>query len=192
MTPSPTEVTALLHRLQEEEGHDALDELLPLVYDELHRLAHLKLRGDRSGVTLSATALVHEAYLKLVGHHAVDWQDRTHFFGVAARAMRQVVIDRARRRQAQKRGGGALLLTLDESYFVPDQRASQFLALDEALRRLEALDERQSRIVECRFFAGLNVEETASALGVSPSTVKRDWRTARAWLAREIKRMEEA
>ena len=189
-TSSSSEVTELLGRLHEG-NREALDDLLPLVYDELHRLAHLKLRGDRPGVTLNTTALVHEAYFKLVDHHAVDWQSRSHFFGVAARAMRQVVIDRARRRQAQKRGGDAPKLTLDEERIAPVPQADRLVALDEALDRLETLDERQSRVVELRFFGGLTIEETAAALDVSPSTVKRDWRTAKAWLAREMKRMEE-
>lgn len=191
MPNSPSTVTHLLERLREED-REALDALLPLVYDELHRLAHLELRGEGPDITLRTTALVHEAYGKLVDHHAVDWQGRSHFFGVAARAMRQVVINRARKRQAQKRGGDAPHLTIDEGRIAVDQQADRLVALDEALDRLAAIDERQSRIVECRFFGGMTIEETAAALDVSPSTVKRDWRTAKAWLSREIKRMESA
>ncbi|NBC87167.1 MAG: sigma-70 family RNA polymerase sigma factor [Bacteroidetes bacterium] len=191
MSSSPSEVTHLLERLREED-REALDALLPLVYDELHRLAHLELRGEGPDITLRTTALVHEAYNKLVDHHAVDWQGRSHFFGVAARAMRQVVINRARKRKAQKRGGDAPHLTLDEGRIAVDQQADRLVALDEALDRLAAIDERQSRVVECRFFGGMTIEETAIALDVSPSTVKRDWRTAKAWLAREITRMESA
>jgi len=191
MSRSPSEVTHLLERLREED-REALDALLPLVYEELHRLAHLELRGEGPDITLRTTALVHEAYHKLVDNHAVDWQGRSHFFGVAARAMRQVVINRAKKRQAQKRGGDAPHLTLDEGRIAVDKQADRLVALDEALDRLAAVDERQSRVVECRFFGGMTIKETATALDVSPSTVKRDWRTAKVWLAREITRMESA
>jgi len=191
MPSSPSEVTHLLERLREED-REALDALLPLVYEELHRLAHLELRGEGPDITLRTTALVHEAYHKLVDNHAVDWQGRSHFFGVAARAMRQVVINRARKRKAQKRGGDAPHLTLDEGRIAVDKQADRLVALDEALDRLAAVDERQSRVVECRFFGGMTIKETATALDVSPSTVKRDWRTAKVWLAREITRMESA
>jgi len=191
MSRSPSEVTHLLERLREED-REALDALLPLVYEELHRLAHLELRGEGPDITLRTTALVHEAYHKLVDNHAVDWQGRSHFFGVAARAMRQVVINRARKRKAQKRGGDAPHLTLDEGRIAVDKQADRLVALDEALDRLAAVDERQSRVVECRFFGGMTIKETATALDVSPSTVKRDWRTAKVWLAREITRMESA
>jgi RNA polymerase sigma factor (TIGR02999 family) len=189
MSSSPSEVTHLLERLREDD-REALDALLPLVYEELHRLAHLELRGEGPDITLRTTALVHEAYNKLVDNHAVDWQGRSHFFGVAARAMRQVVINRARKRKAQKRGGDAPHLTLDEGRIAVDQQADRLVALDEALDRLAAFDERQSQVVECRFFGGMTIEETATALDVSPSTVKRDWRTAKVWLSREITRME--
>ena len=168
-----------------------LNELLPRVYDELHRQAHYQLRGDRPSPTLNTTALVHEAYFKLVDHHDVEWQDRSHFFAVAVRAMRQVIIDHARRRRAQKRGGDIPDLTLDEGRIQPDEQADRLIALDEALTRLEQFDERQSRVVECRFFGGLQVKETAEVLSVSSSTVKREWRTAKAWLHREMKRMEQ-
>lgn len=190
MAEKTENVTQLLTRLRTGD-REVFDELLPLIYDELHRLAHLKLKGHKPGVTLSTTALVHEAYFKLVDHHAVDWEDRAHFFSVAVRAMRQVVVDRARRRQAQKRGGGVPKITLEEDDVAPDQRADRLIALDEALSRLEELDERQSKVVECRYFGGFKVSETADILDVSPTTVKRDWRSAKAWLAREVKRMED-
>lgn len=182
-------VTRLLSRLSEG-SREALDELLPIVYDELHRQAHYQLRGNRPSNTLNTTALVHEAYFKLVDHHDVDWQDRSHFFAVAVRAMRQVIVDYARRRNAAKRGGGQPDLPLDERYMQPDEQAPNLIAIDEALSRLEKIDERQSKIVECKFFGGLTIEETAEVIGVSPTTVKRDWRTAKAWLYREIKRMQ--
>jgi RNA polymerase sigma factor (TIGR02999 family) len=188
--PPSNDVTQLLGSLCDG-NREAFDELLPLIYDELHRLAHLKLRGNRPGATLNTTALVHEAYFKLVDHHALDWAGRTHFFAVAARAMRQVVIDRARRRQAEKRGGGDTKITLDESRIAIDAQADRLIALDEALDHLARFDEHQAQIVEYRFFGGLTIAETASALDVSASTVKRDWRTAKAWLARQMKRMEE-
>ncbi len=187
MPPSVSHVTRLLEQLS---GGDrrALDELLPIVYAELRRQAHYQLRGHRPSPTLNTTALVHEAYVKLVDHHEVDWNDRSHFFAVAVRAMRQVIVDYARRRNAAKRGGGRLDLSFDEAYMHPAAQARDFVALDEALYRLEQIDERQSKIVECRFFGGLTIEETADILGVSPTTVKRDWRTAKAWLYREIRR----
>ncbi len=188
---SSSDVTALLIELRDGD-REALDELLPCVYDELHRQAHYQLRGDRPSPTINTTALVHEAYFKLVDHHWVDWQDRSHFFAVAVRAMRQVIVDHARKRQAQKRGGGTPDLPLDEERIRPEAQADRLVALDEALTRLEQLDERQSKVVECRFFGGFKVAETADILDVSPTTVKRDWRTAKAWLHREMKRMEEA
>jgi RNA polymerase sigma factor (TIGR02999 family) len=163
----------------------ALDRLLPVVYDELRRLAH-RVRAGRSGETLRTTALVHEAYLKLVPSADLDWQSRAHFFAVTARAMRQVLVGAARERLAAKRGGGEWAVTLDEVAQVAPVRAERMLALDEALARLAALDERQARIVECRFFTGLTVEETAAVLGLSTPTVKRDWRAARAWIAAEL------
>lgn len=182
------DVTRLLSQLSGG-NREALDELLPIVYQELRRQAHFQLRGNRPSPTLNTTALVHEAYFKLVDHHAVEWQDRSHFFAVAVRAMRQVIVDHARRKNAQKRGGGQPDLPLEEGRLRPDTQAKVLVALDEALERLEQIDERQSKVVECRFFGGFTIKETADVIGVSPTTVKRDWRTARAWLYRELKRM---
>lgn len=158
---------------------------MPLVYDELKRLAAHYLRAEGGPRTLSSTALVHEAYLKLVGADEVDWQNRAHFFGIAARMIRQILIDRARYHQRQKRGSGALTIALDESVAAPEKEID-LLRLESALDSLSALDERQSRIVELRFFTGLSVEETAEVLQISPRTVKRDWMVARAWLFREM------
>jgi RNA polymerase sigma factor (TIGR02999 family) len=160
---------------------DAVDRLFSMAYDELKDLAHL-IRGRDGAQTLNTTALVHEAYLKLRPERGLDLDDRTHFTHIVARAMRQVVIDEARRRSAEKRGGGDVAVTLDESLWQGPVRAEELLKLDDAMTELEHVDPRRARIVECRFFGGLSVEETASALGVSTPTVKRDWRVARAWL----------
>jgi RNA polymerase sigma factor (TIGR02999 family) len=163
---------------------DAADRLMPLVYDELRRIARRRLAGSHQ--TLQTTALVHEAYLKLAEHSRLAVQDRQHFFALAARAMRQLVVDHARRRTAGKRGGDVRMVALDDVQVPMDDRADEMLALDEALERLSALDETLSRIVELRYFAGLSVEETADALGCSTRTVKRDWRKARAFLHHEL------
>jgi RNA polymerase sigma factor (TIGR02999 family) len=163
---------------------EAADRLMPLVYDELRRLARHRLAGPDQ--TLQTTALVHEAYLKLAGHSQLAVQDRHHFFALAAKAMRQLVVDHARRRAAAKRGGAVRAIALDELQIPVDDRAEEMLALDKALERLAALDETLSRIVELRYFAGLSVEETADALDCSPRTVKRDWRKARAFLYHEL------
>jgi RNA polymerase sigma factor (TIGR02999 family) len=178
------DVTVLLRRSA---GDDqvALDQLFTLLYDELRRLARWVRRG-RAGETLATSDLVHEAFLKLTPSRGIDWRDRAHFFGVAARAMRQVLVDAARRRMAQKRGSGEWFVTLTEDVAEQPMRPEQLLALDEALNRLAALDPRQARMVEFRFFAGLSIEETAEALGISPPTVKRDWRAARAWIAAQL------
>jgi len=165
---------------------DALDRLVPIVYDELRRIAHGQLRRERPGHTLSTTALVHEAYLRLLNVHQVQWLDRAHFCATAARVMRRVLIDYARARQRQKRGGGAVRVSLTDAVDLPNAQTNDLLELDEALTRLEALGERQYRVVECRCFGGLSVEETAAVLGVSAATVKRDWTFARAWLNREL------
>jgi len=164
----------------------AHDRLFPLVYDALRDLARRELRRERPDHTLSATALVHEAYLKLVQLERIDWKGRAHFFGVCAPVMRQVLISHARSRNAAKRGAGAAKLPLSDALAVAEERPEELLALDEALSRLEALSPRQARVVEARFFAGLSVEETAAALGISPATVKREWTAARAWLNREL------
>jgi len=165
---------------------DALDQLVPIVYDELRRIAHGQLRRERLGHTLNTTALVHEAYLRLLNIHQVQWLDRAHFFATAARVMRRVLIDYARARQRQKRGGGAVQVSLTDAVVLPNAQTNDLLELDEALTRLEALGERQYRVVECRCFGGLSVEETAAVLSVSAATVKRDWTFARAWLNREL------
>ncbi|HYE95660.1 MAG TPA: ECF-type sigma factor [Rubricoccaceae bacterium] len=166
-------------------------DLLVLVYEELRALAQAARRRERDGHTLATTDLVHEAYLRLTTGTAVAWQDRSHFFAVAAQAMRRVLVDWARARHAQKRGNGVVPLSLDAlaeagAGFPADARAEEVLALDEALEHLGALSERQARVVECRYFAGLTIEETAAALGVSPATVKADWALARAWLHRAL------
>jgi RNA polymerase sigma factor (TIGR02999 family) len=168
----------------------AADRLLELIYPELHRIAERQMRRERAGHTLQPTALVHEAYLKLVDQSHVDWRNRAHFLGVAAQAMRRLLVDHARGRDRDKRGGGATLLELDsasgEAGLAVPARSVDLLALDQALERLAALDEVQARLVELRFFGGLSVEEAAEALGVSTATAGRDFRSARAFLAREL------
>ncbi len=165
----------------------ALEALMPLVYAELRRLAAHYLKGERPGQTLQPTALVHEAYLKLLKDRPERWQNRAHFCAIAAHSMRQILIERARARDAQKRGGGQPRVTFDEGLpaAAPD-RGVDLIALDTALERLAALDEGQARIVELRYFGGLSIEETAEAMGISPATVKRHWAVARAWLAKEL------
>jgi RNA polymerase sigma factor (TIGR02999 family) len=180
-----TAVTELLRRLSAGE-HAAFDELFPVVYNDLRRMARRQLRGERDGHTLNATALVHETYLRLAELEQVAWHDRVHFFAVAARAMRRVLIDYAEARRAQKRGGGVPVIQLDDSLEAPEQRVDQLLALDEALNRLEQHDPRQVRVVECHVFAGMSLDETAAALDISPATVSRDWTLARAWLNRVV------
>lgn len=166
---------------------EAFDRLVPMVYDDLRRIARRQLRRGGAGHTLDTTGLVHEAYLKLVDPAKVDWQDRGHFLAVSARAMRQVIIGYARKRSAEKRGGGERPVTLDEAQIAIDEQADRLLALDRALERLGERDERLARVVECRFFAGLSEEETAQALGVSLRTAQRDWMRARAWLKEELR-----
>jgi RNA polymerase sigma factor (TIGR02999 family) len=166
----------------------ALDRLIPIVYDELRRIAHGQLRGEQPGHTLNTTALVHETYFRLVKIDRVEWQDRAHFFAVAARLMRRVLIDYARTRKREKRGGAARQVSLSEALGDQISEPDDFSALEEALVRLEALNARQCRVVECRCFAEMSVEETAAALALSPATVKRDWAFARAWLNRELGR----
>lgn len=165
---------------------EALDRLLPVVYDHLRAIAQRELRRERPDHTLNATALVHEAYLRLVQLDRIDWEGRAHFFGAAARAMRRILISYARMKKADKRGSGAAHLNLDDVVVVARERPDRLLALDEALERLSEIDDRQASIVECRYFAGMTVEETGAALGISPATVKRDWTLARAWLNREL------
>jgi RNA polymerase sigma factor (TIGR02999 family) len=178
----------ITHLLKEWSDGDqrALDRLTPLVYEELRHQAARYLRRERPGHTLQTTALINEAYLRLIDAKDVRWQSRAHFFAVAANLMRRVLVDHARRRDAEKRGGSQIRLTLDEGLAVARNSEVDLLAIDEALDRLAAIDAQQARVVELRFFSGLSVEETAAALGVSPKTVKRDWSVARAWLRREI------
>lgn len=164
----------------------ALDELFPLVYNELRRVADRQLRGERTDHTLQPTALVHEAYLRLIEQHSVDWRNRAHFFGLAAEMMRRIMVNYALKRHAAKRGGHVTRLALDDAVSFAEQREVDLVLLDEALRRLAVIDPQQSRIVELRFFGGLTIEEVAEALGISDSTVKREWRVARAWLYQQI------
>ena len=182
---APGEVTRLLAALNEGDG-EALPALLPLVYDELHGLATRYLRHERRALTLQPTVLVHEAYLRLVGQRAVHWQNRAHFFGIAAQAMRRILVDHARAHRALKRGGRREDVPLDEVMVSAPEQAVDVLLLDEALARLAAVDPRQARLVELRFFGGLTVEETAAVLDMSATTVKREWRVARAWVHREM------
>jgi len=165
---------------------EALDQLLPIVYGELRGIARRELYRERPDHTLNATALVHEAYLKLVQLDRIDWDGRAHFFGAAASAMRRILISYARMKNAEKRGAGAAHVNLDDVILAAQERPDLVLALDEALAKLAKLNERHARVVECRYFAGMNIEETATALGTSPATVKRDWLVARAWLNREL------
>src|SRR3954471_899911 len=165
----------------------ALNQLLPLVYAELRRVAARQLRKERVDHTLQPTALVHEAYIRLVDQRQVDWQNRTHFFGVAAQVMRRILVDHARRRGASKRGDGVRCVSMDEAKDVAASQEIPILALDHALDRLETVDAELARIVELRAFGGLTIEEAAHVLSVSPSTAKRDWRTARAWITRELR-----
>jgi RNA polymerase sigma-70 factor, ECF subfamily len=182
------EVSELLVRFRKGD-RDAEAQLIPLVYSELRRLATRYLNRERGDHTLQPTALVHEAFLRLASEKQPDWQDRAHFFGVAARLMRQVLVDHARRRHSLKRGGDCerSMMTEELLVYTPDKSA-ELLALDEALRRLADQDERQSRVVEMKFFAGLNIEQIAAVLEVSPRTVKREWTMARAWLHQEMRR----
>ena len=174
--------------LQQWRGGDeaALQQLIPLVQEELHRIAARCMRGERAGHSLQATALVNEAYVRLVDAQQVNWQDRTHFLAIAARLMRRVLVDHARARLYEKRGGGAKKVTLVEGLGGSDERPYDLVALDEALETLGKINARRSRVVEMRFFGGLTVEETAQVLGVSTDTVSRDWKLARAWLFREL------
>ena len=168
----------------------ALDQLMPMVYSELRSLASRYLRRERIDHTLQPTALVNEAYLRLVDQRSVQWQNRAHFFGVAAQMMRRILVDHAKSHHRAKRGGGARNVSLDEAIGVTDERAAGLVVLDEALTRLAELDERKSRVVELRYFGGLSVEETAEVLQVSVNTVLRDWKLAKAWLYNQIKKNE--
>ncbi|RPJ87115.1 MAG: sigma-70 family RNA polymerase sigma factor [Acidobacteria bacterium] len=182
-TASSHEVTRLLQAWSDGD-ETALSELVPLVYAELHRLARHYLRGERHGHVLQTTALINEAYLKLVDSRRTPWQNRSHFFGISARLMRRILVDFARERNSQKRGGGAEQVSLTAGLAVIQAPEEDTVALDQALTALAKVDERKSRVVELRFFGGLNEKETAAALGVSEETVRRDWRLAKAWLLR--------
>ena len=184
-TSSPDGVTKLL--LDWSNGsQQALDELLPLVHSELHRLAGSYLRRERVGHTLQATALVNEAYLRLIDQKRVRWKNRAHFFGIAAQLMRRVLVDYARKRLAVKRGGGGLKVTFHEVSAQVEQREIELVALDDALEALAEIDPELAKLVELRYFGGLTIEETAEVLGISPASVKREWAAARAWLYREV------
>ncbi|MCI0390109.1 MAG: sigma-70 family RNA polymerase sigma factor [Acidobacteria bacterium] len=184
-TPESHEVTMLL-RAWSEGDQGALDRLVPLVYGELRRLARSHMRREREGHTLQATALINEAYLRLIDARQAPWENRTHFFAVASRLMRQILVDFARARGYQKRGGGALQVSLDDALMIGQPRDEDLVALDEALSALAEFDERKSRVVELRFFGGLTEAETAAALQVSPETVRRDWRLAKSWLLHKL------
>ena len=182
---TPSDVTRLLNAWSDG-NKGALDQLLPLVYQELRRLARNHMRRERAGHPLQTTALVNEAYIRLIDQRQVKWQNRSHFFAIAAQAMRRILVSMARARFAARRGGMDQPVSLDEAVIFSPDRSAQLVALDEALQSLAVLDARQSRVVELRFFGGLSVEETAHVLGVSAETVMRDWKRAKAWLYREL------
>ena len=181
MEPVSRDVTSLLKKLADG-NQEAARELIPVIYRELHRLAIGHLRRERRDHTLQPTALVHEAYIKLMGQRNADWQNRAHFFAVASNLMRRILVDYARRQLRAKRGGGQAKLSLDEVVLLSSDRPDKMLALNQCLTRLEKLDARQSRIVELRYFGGLTIEEAAGILGVSPTTVRREWTSAKAYL----------
>jgi RNA polymerase sigma factor (TIGR02999 family) len=180
------DVTNLLHEYKAG-NKEVLDELFPLVYDELKRLAKSRLQGERADHTLQPTALVHEAYLRLIGQHSADWKNRAHFFGLAAEMMRRILINHAVKNNADKRFGNQTKLALDEAISFTQDKPVDLIMLDEALNKLAAFDAQQAKIIELRFFAGLTIEEVAEVLGVSDSTVKREWRVAKAWLHQQLK-----
>ncbi|HZS06793.1 MAG TPA: sigma-70 family RNA polymerase sigma factor [Blastocatellia bacterium] len=188
-TSSPRDVTELLHAWSRGD-QAALDQLIPLVYEELRRLAKRHLAGEYRRHSLETTVLVNEAYLRLVGAHDVQWQDRAHFFAISARLMRQILVDFARSRRRLKREGAARQVTLDEALNVAEARGADLVALDDALQALAEIDPRKARIVELRFFGGLTNDEIAEVLGISPATIKREWQTAKVWLFHELKKKE--
>jgi RNA polymerase sigma-70 factor, ECF subfamily len=183
--PAPEEVSQLLQDWSNGD-QEALDKVMPVVYQELHRMAHHYMRKERAGQTLQTTALVNEAYLRLADYKKMRWQSRAHFFAVAAQVMRRILVEQARCKKFAKRGGGAQQVSLDETAIVSAGRSAEVIAVDEALTDLESWDPRKGRIVELRFFGGLSIEETAEVLKVSPTTVQREWRSAKAWLYRAI------
>jgi RNA polymerase sigma factor (TIGR02999 family) len=184
--PASQEITRLLQNWSEGD-QEALEKLMPVLYKELHRMAHRYMRQERPGHTLQTTALIHEAFLRLMGWNNVRWQNRAHFFGVSAQLMRKILVDFARFRNYAKRGGGARVISLETTAGVPSEPARDILALDEALRRLAEMDPRKSQIVELRFFGGLGLEEAAEVLKVSSRTVRREWELAKVWLACEMR-----
>lgn len=186
MDRGPGDITILLAELRAG-NRSAESRLLPLVYDELRRRARRYLRAERPDHTLQPTALVHEAYLRLAGQNGVDWQNRTHFFAVAAQVMRRILVDHARAHKAEKRGGHEPRIALEEGLAFTEEKSAELLALDEALARLAERDPRQARVVELRFFGGLSEDEAAEVLGISTRTLKRDWSVARAWLYKEVR-----
>jgi RNA polymerase sigma factor (TIGR02999 family) len=189
-TPAPHEVTQLL--IDWSNGsQDAVERLFPLVYEELRRLAHRYMRRERPGNTLQTTAVVHEAYLRLIDQKHVQWQNRAHFFAIAARMMRRILITHAQSLAYAKRGGGALKVSLDEAAILSPVRARELIALDDALKSLAVIDVRRSQVVELRFFGGLSNEEIAEVLKISPNTVMRDWNVAKAWLYREMSKEQD-
>jgi RNA polymerase sigma factor (TIGR02999 family) len=184
-TPAPQEVTQLLIAWSNGD-RGALEKLMPLVYDELRRLARRYMNREPAGHTLQTTALVNEAYLRLIEQKEVKWQNRAHFFAISAQLMRRILVSMARARQADKRGGEARQVSLDEALVISENRAAELVALDDAMNELASLDPRRSRVVELRYFGGLSVEETAEVLKVSPDTVMREWKRAKAWLYAEL------
>ena len=184
---SAEDLTLLLKRWRQGD-RDALERLMPLVYEELRRIARHYLRSERPGHTLESTALVHEAFLRLIDQRNVQWQNRAHFFGIASQMMRRILVDHARKRHAAKRDAVLTRLSMAERVIPAAEREPDLLALDQAIEALAALDADQSRIVELRYFGGLTIEETAEVMGISPATVKREWATARLWLKREIRK----
>ena len=187
MEPSPGNVTLMLKQFGAG-NQDVLDQLVPVLYGELRRLAAYYLRQERDSHTLQSTALVHEAYIRLVDQREVEWKNRNHFFGVAAQLMRRILLDYARKHKAVKRGGPMPKVSLDDAVVLCEENASELVALDALLTRLTSVDPQQGRIVELRFFGGLSVEETAELLEISPATVKRDWAMAKAWFSRELRK----
>lgn len=185
MSSNSVQITELLQSWSQGET-SALDRLMPVVYDELHRIARRLMRGQNSEHTYQTTDLIHEAYLKLIENNEKVWQNRAHFFGVASRAMRHILVDHARAKQSQKRGGNARQVTLDETAVISADVSGEVIALNAALERLEKLDARKVQVVEMKFFGGLTAEEIADVLKMSPETVKRDWRFSRTWLRREL------
>jgi len=186
-SPAPKEVTQLLIAWSNGE-EEALEKLVPLIYDELRRIARRYMKREPAGHTLQTTALVNEAYLRLIEQKGMKWQNRAHFFAISAQLMRRILVSMARARHADKRGGEARQVSLDEALVISEERAAELVALDEAMNELAALDPRRSRVVELRYFGGLSIEETAEVLNISPETVMRDWKRAKAWLYTELNR----